>query len=393
MGKSITDLSSVTTVGLDLAKHVFQVHGVDASGCVVVAKAIRRNKLLEFFASLPSCLVGLEASGSAHHWARELVKLGHDARMIPPAYVKPYVRRQKNDAADAAAICEAVTRPSMRFVGVRSLENQAALMRHKAREMLVSQRTQLLNALRGHLTEIGMIAAQGPRHARELAELIEACDETIPFEVCEALAPLVVQLRNLDEAIARLDRHHREASAEGRNGAPADDHSRLRTHHRVGDGGDHSGSVQLRRPARIRRLSGADAQAELVWRQAEARAHFEDGQSELAQTARRGRACGAVSPQATYRPTADVGEEAHREEALPARRRGARQQDGAHRVRDHARHDGLSGDSGVSSVGRVRGRAHQEPRRKGVEGDQEVMRRKRIDPEARGVVCAPSALP
>src|SRR3984885_804584 len=162
MGKSITDLSSVTTVGLDLAKHVFQVHGVDASGRVLVAKAIRRNKLLEFFASLPPCLVGLEASGSGHHWARELNKLGHEARMMPPAYVKPYIRRQKNDAADAEAICEAVTRPTMRFVGVRSLKNQAALMRHKAQEMLVSQRTQLLNAWHGHLTEVGVIAAQGP---------------------------------------------------------------------------------------------------------------------------------------------------------------------------------------------------------------------------------------
>ena len=147
------------------------------------------------FASLPPCRVGLEACGSAHHWTRELIKLGHDARMMPPAYVKPYIRRQKNDASDASAICEAVTRPSMRFVGVRSLENQATLMRHKAREMLVAQRTQLLNGLRGHLTEIGVIAAQGPRHGRELAELIEACDETIPLEVCEALAPLVVQLR------------------------------------------------------------------------------------------------------------------------------------------------------------------------------------------------------
>ena len=188
-----------------LAKHVFQVHGVDASGRVAVAKAIRRNKLLEFFASLAPCLVGLEASGSAHHWARELITLGHEARMMPPAYVKPYIRRQKNDASDASAICEAVTRPSMRFVGVRSRENQAALMRHKAREMLVTQRTQLLNGLRGHLTEVGVIAPQGLRYARELAELIEACDETIPFEVCEALAPLVVQLRNLDEA-PRLDR-------------------------------------------------------------------------------------------------------------------------------------------------------------------------------------------
>jgi transposase len=120
MGKIITDLSSVTTVGLDLAKHVFQVHCVDASGRVVVAKSVRRNKLLEFFASLPPCLVGLEACGSGHHWARELVKLGHDARLMPPAYVKAYVRRQKNDAADGAAICEAVSRPSMRFVPLRS---------------------------------------------------------------------------------------------------------------------------------------------------------------------------------------------------------------------------------------------------------------------------------
>ena len=200
MGKSITDLSSVTTVGLDLAKHVFQVHCVDASGRVIVAKAIRRKDVLFFFAQLPACLVGMEACGSAHHWARELIKLGHDARMMPPAYVKPYVRRQKNDAADAAGICEAVTRPSMRFVGVRTLENQATLMHHKAREMLVSQRTQLINALRGHLAEIGVIAAQGPIR-RELAS-IEAGDETIPFDVCEALAPLVVQLRNLDERFA-----------------------------------------------------------------------------------------------------------------------------------------------------------------------------------------------
>jgi transposase len=206
MEKSSTDLSSVATVGLDLAKHVFQVHCVDAAGRVVAAKAIRRSKLLEFFASLPPCLVGLEASGSAHHWARELIKLGHDALMMPPAYVKPYVRRQKNDASDASAICEAATRPSMRFVGVRSLENQAALMRHKAREMLVSQRTQLINGLRSHLAEVGVIAAQGLRHARELADRIVVSDAALPTAVSEALAPLVAQLRNLDEAIAQLDR-------------------------------------------------------------------------------------------------------------------------------------------------------------------------------------------
>jgi transposase len=149
MGKSITDLSSVATVGLDLAKHVFQVHGVDVAGRVIVARALRRKDVLPFFAQLPKCLVGIEACGSAHHCARELMALGHDARLMPAAFVKPCVRRQKNDAADAAGIYEAVTRPSMRFVDVRTLENQAALMHHKVREMLVSQRTQLINDCAG----------------------------------------------------------------------------------------------------------------------------------------------------------------------------------------------------------------------------------------------------
>jgi transposase len=292
VGKPIINLSSVTTVGLDLAKHVFQVHGVDASGCVVVAKAIRRDKLLEFFASLPPCLVGLEASGSAHYWARELMALGHEARMMPPAYVKPYIRRQKNDASDAAAICEAVTRPSMRFVGVRSLENQAALMRHKAREMLVSQRTQLLNGLRGHLTEVGVIAAQGPRHARELAELIEACDETVPFEVCEAL---VAQLRNLDEAIVRLERTiaklaQKDETARRLMSIPG--FGPITASAMAATIQDTSGFAGPREFAAFR----ADAQAELFRRQAQAGAHLEDGQSELAQTARCRRTCGVVSP-------------------------------------------------------------------------------------------------
>ena len=206
MGKHSIDFSAVTTVGLDLAKHVFQVHAIDASGKVICARVVRRGQLLAFFQALPPCLVGMEACGSSHYWARELIAQGHDARMMPPAYVKPYVRRQKNDAADAAAICEAVARPSMRFVGVRSVENQAVLMQHKAREMLVSQRTQLINGLRGHLAEIGVIAAQGGKAARELADRIAACDEAIPLCVCEALAPLVAQLRKLDEAIDKIDR-------------------------------------------------------------------------------------------------------------------------------------------------------------------------------------------
>ena len=206
MGKTITDFSVVTTVGLDLAKHDFQVHAIDSAGRVIIAKAIRRKDVVLFFAQLPKCLIGIEACGSAHHWARELIALGHDARLMPPAYVKPYVRRQKNDAADAAAICEAVARPSMRFVGVRTVENQSILMHHKARDLLVGQRTQLLNALRGHLAEIGVIAAQGPNNARALAGLIATGNEVIPACVCAALAPLVRQLDALDEVIAVCDR-------------------------------------------------------------------------------------------------------------------------------------------------------------------------------------------
>lgn len=206
MGKNSIDFSTVTTVGLDLAKHVFQLHAIDASGRVIFAGAVRRAKLLAFFQALPPCLVGMEACGSSNYWARELIALGHDARMMPPAYVKGYVRRQKNDAADAAGICEAVTRPSMRFVEVRSVANQAMLMHHRAREMLVAQRTQLINGVRGNLAEIGVMAAQGFKAARELAGRIEACDEAIPLCVCEALAPLVAQLHKLDEAIGKIDR-------------------------------------------------------------------------------------------------------------------------------------------------------------------------------------------
>ena len=157
MVKSIKNLSSVTIVGLDIAKNVFQVHGVDAEGALVVARAVRRGQLLSFFASLPHCVVGIEACSSAHHWARALIALGHQVKLIPPAYVKPYVRRNKNDATDAAAICEAVGRPGMRFVSIRSVENQAQLMRHRVRELLIGHRTRMLNALRGHLGEIGVV--------------------------------------------------------------------------------------------------------------------------------------------------------------------------------------------------------------------------------------------
>ena len=199
------DLSSVTTVAVDLAKHVFQIHGCDASGQVIVAKTLRRNDVLPFFASLGPCLVGMETCGSAHHWGRELMALGHDVKLIPPAYVKPFVKRQKNDKNDAAAIYETLSRPGLRFVKVRSVDNQAVLMSHKAREMLVQQRTQLLNGLRGHLAEVGVIAAQGTCNMRSLGALIHEGHPQIPEAVRASLMPLVTQIEHLDSAIRAID--------------------------------------------------------------------------------------------------------------------------------------------------------------------------------------------
>src|SRR5258707_202967 len=154
-------MGEITTVGLDLAKNVFQVHAIDGEGKVVIRRRLRRVEVMPFFDQLPRCLVGLEACASAHHWARAIAALGHTVKLMPPAYVKPYVKRGKTDAADAEAICEAVTRPTMRFVAIKTQEQQATLMLHKTRDLLVRQRTMLINALRGHLTEYGIVSAQG----------------------------------------------------------------------------------------------------------------------------------------------------------------------------------------------------------------------------------------
>jgi transposase len=174
-------MGEVSTIGLDIAKSVFQVHGVDGAGAMVVCKRISRAKVLEFFAAMPRCLVGIEACPSAHHSGRALQGLGHTVRLLPPSYVKAYLKRRKNDANDAAAICEAVTRPSMRFVPTKSEQQQAGLMLHRTRQLLVRQRTMLSKAMRGHLAELGIISAKGRNGTAELLQVIASAeDDRIP---------------------------------------------------------------------------------------------------------------------------------------------------------------------------------------------------------------------
>lgn len=201
----------ITTVGLDLAKRVFQVHAVDASGDVVVRKALRRSQVVPFFTKLPPCLIGMEACGTSHHWARELTQLGHEVRMMPPAYVKPYVKRGKNDAVDAEAICEAVTRPTMRFVAMKSAEQQAALSIHRTRNLLVKQRTQLVNMIRGLLAEFGIDIPEGLERALGLARQIASKEATpdamqILGLLCGQVLDTHVRLQAIDRAILALQR-------------------------------------------------------------------------------------------------------------------------------------------------------------------------------------------
>jgi transposase len=197
----------ISTIGLDIAKNVFQVHGIDAHGSVVVVRQLRRGRLLAFFETLAPCLVGMEACATAHYWARALARLGHTVRLMPPSYVKAYVKRGKNDAADAAAICEAVTRPSMRFVPVKSAQQQSALMLHRTRDLLIRQRTQLINAMRAHLAELGLVAAQGRDGVHRLMALVaEESDACIPELARFACQSLAVQLAALQGQIDALER-------------------------------------------------------------------------------------------------------------------------------------------------------------------------------------------
>ena len=206
-------METITTVGLDIAKSVFQVHGVDAAGEVVVRRRLSRGRVLAFFEKLPRCLVGIEACNTSHYWARELIARGHDVRLMPAQYVKPYVKRGKNDAADAEAICEAVTRPTMRFVAVKTPEQQSVMMLHRVRLMLNRQRTQLSNAMRAHLSEFGIVAPVGRLGLERLLTVIsDREDARVPDDARVCLEMLMAQLVVVKEQILENDRRIRESA-------------------------------------------------------------------------------------------------------------------------------------------------------------------------------------
>jgi transposase len=200
-------MQTIATIGLDIAKSVFQVHGVDAAGQAIIRRQLKRRYVLAFFQKLPPCLVGIEACASSHHWSRELKALGHTVRLMPPAYVKPYVKRQKNDAADAEAICEAVTRVNMRFVPTKTAEQQSCLMLHRTRQLFIRQQTSVINAIRAHLAEFGIVAPVGRNGVDELLDVVaDPSDKRVPEVARMCLAALGAQLHRIKEQILAFDR-------------------------------------------------------------------------------------------------------------------------------------------------------------------------------------------
>lgn len=199
-------MTKISMIGLDLAKNVFQVHATDAAGRPVLRKQLRRAQVLKFFAGLEPCIVGMEACGSAHYWARELARLGHEVRLMPPAYVKPYIKRNKTDGRDAEGCCEAMQRPTMRFVAVKSEAQQAVQVLHRARGLLVRQRTMAANGLRAALAEFGLVAAQGFKGLRALIERLSGADCPLPELAREAALSLARQWQSLDEQVRRLEK-------------------------------------------------------------------------------------------------------------------------------------------------------------------------------------------
>lgn len=203
-------MNEVSTVGVDLAKNVIQIHGVDSDGKVVVRRQLRRSQFLAFFEERPACLIGIEACSGAHHWGRQLQEMGHEVRLMPPSYVKPYVKRNKTDAADAEAICEAVTRPSMRFVPVKSEADSAALVLHRARDFLVGQVTQAGNAIRAHMAEFGIVTAKGAKRVASLAEELDALPEAARLPLRALFDQLAETQARIDQLTDEIEKVHRK---------------------------------------------------------------------------------------------------------------------------------------------------------------------------------------
>ncbi|MHC2287996.1 transposase [Bradyrhizobium barranii subsp. barranii] len=317
-------MKQVITIGLDLAKHVFQVHGADAEGSPVFNRKLRRSEVLRFFEKLPACLVGMEACGSAHYWAREIAALGHEVRLIPPAYVKPFVKRGKTDAADAEAISEAVTRKTMRFVPIKTAEQQAAAMVLKTRALLVRQRTQSVNALRAHLAELGIIATAGLAKVEALVAIIrDETDARLPAAARFALMAIADEIEASADQIERLER---AIVAEAKHD---DDMRRLTTIPGVGaitaaTKSACAGSRRVQVGSPLCRLAGIDAAASFKRRQRAVGTNIEDGKSRTPLSPRcRGNGRLAACPK--RRSGAAVAEGASRQTPLQGCRRRAGQ--------------------------------------------------------------------
>ena len=322
----------ITTIGLDIAKNVFQVHGIDAREQVVVRKQLRRGQMLAFFEALPPCLIGMEACATAHYWARELTKLGHQVRLMPAKDVKAYVKRNKNDAADAEAICEAVRRPTMRFVQVKSAEQQGRLMLHRTRDLLMRQRTQLINALRAHLAELGIVAAQGREGIRELLRIIASeQDARLPVDAHASLVVLAAGLQAMQTMIGSIEKRivvqHRSDEAS----------KRLRSIPGIGIVGATAIAATIPDPKAFR--SGRDFAAwiGLVPRQdfdrwqTEARADLEARRS-IPETHSGGRSPCDIEAGAPSAEEISLGHTTSRPQTVQGRGGGPCQQDGAHRL-------------------------------------------------------------
>ena len=327
-------MEEVSIIGIDLAKRSFQLHGARVDGSVAFRRKVSRERLTDFLASQPRCVVAMEACASAHHWGREIMQLGHDVRLVPPIYVKPFVKRQKNDAADAEAICEAAQRPTMRFVAVKGEEQQARAMLFHTRDLLVRQRTQTINALRGHLAEFGVVAPQGVAHVGRLALALEDPGSGLPGAVRALGGVLLGQIADLDAKIDGLEKELRACARQDEQAARLD-HPGDWADWRDGAPGLRAADGKLSARPRLLCLAGPRAATTHDRRQATAWQDIEDGPTRSqAPLDHRRHGCRQLGGSSWRNERPLAGQDAGAQ-AANACRGGAGQQDGAHRLGAH----------------------------------------------------------